>query len=147
MKITVEKANASDISFIASLEKDTFSMPQSEGELTKMLSSETNILLVAKCDGERAGYIGAYTVCRESDIVTVAVSNAFRRKGIAKALLNALFEALSGESDVLFLEVRESNVPARALYGGMGFCEIGVRKGYYKNPSENAVLYKRELKF
>ena len=112
-----------------------------------MLSSETNILLVAKCDGERAGYIGAYTVCRESDIVTVAVSNNFRRKGVAKALLEALFDALSEISDVLYLEVRESNTPARTLYSSMGFCETGVRKGYYKNPSENAVLYKKELQF
>lgn len=145
MKITVEKANESDIKFIASLEKDTFSMPQSENELNKMLHTDTNVLLVAKCDGERAGYIGAYTVCRESDIVTVAVSECFRRKGIAKELLKALFGSLSGESDVVFLEVRESNAPARSLYCSLGFCETGVRKGYYKNPSENAVLYKKEL--
>lgn len=134
-----------DIPFIAELEKATFSMPQSEAELLKMLASGNNVLLVAKCGEERAGYVGAYTVCRESDIVTVATAPAFRRKGVAKSLLISLFESLSGESDALFLEVRESNTAARALYSLLGFTETGIRRGYYKNPSENAVLYKKDL--
>ena len=134
-----------DIPFIAKLEKEIFSMPQSEKELLKMLDSESNILLVAKCDGECAGYIGAYTVCRESDIVTVATKPDFRRKGVAKELLRELFEELSGDSDALFLEVRESNTAARALYESLGFSEVGTRRGYYKSPSEDAVLYKKDL--
>lgn len=145
MKTVIEAATERDIGFIAELEKETFSMPQSVKELEKMLCSDTSILLVAKCGGENAGYIGAYTVCRESDIVTVAVAPRFRRCGIARALFGELFESLRENSDTLFLEVRESNSAARALYTSLGFTEIGVRKGYYKSPAENAVLYKKEL--
>ena len=145
MKITVDRATYADVPFIAALEKETFSMPQSEKELEKMIASDTNLLLVARCDGILSGYVGAYTVCRESDVVTVATSPSFRRKGVAKALLTALFDNLRGESDMLFLEVRESNIAARALYQSLGFGEIGIRRGYYKNPSENAVLYKKDI--
>ena len=145
MKIEILNAEHCDLAFIADLEKVTFSMPQSLSSLEKMLLSDDNVLLVAKCDGENAGYIGAYTVLRESDIVTVAVESSFRRKGIARALIAALFEKLSGSSDALFLEVRESNSAARALYESLGFEKIGIRKGYYKSPAENAVLYKKEL--
>lgn len=145
MKVTVSRAVEDDIAFIAALEKESFSMPQSENELLKMLASDNNILLVARYGDVRAGYVGAYTVCRESDIVTVATSPTFRRKGVARELLSALFESLSGESDAVFLEVRESNGAARALYQSLGFFETGIRRGYYKNPSENAVLYKKDL--
>lgn len=145
MKITVKKAAAADIDFAAALEKETFSLPQSHADLEEMAANDEKHLLAAFCDGERAGYIGAYTVCRETDIMTVAVTPEFRKKGIGRALVNALFDELKGKSDVLFLEVRESNGAARALYEQLGFCEIGKRKNYYKLPTEDAVLYKKEL--
>ena len=91
------------------------------------------------------GYVGAYTVCRETDIVTVAVAPDMRRMGVGKQLLATLADALSGNSDALFLEVRESNTAARALYTGMGFAEIGKRRGYYSHPTEDAILYKKEI--
>ena len=77
--------------------------------------------------------------------MTVATKPAFRRRGIAKEMITSLFDALSGESDALFLEVREGNFAARTLYASLGFFEVGMRRAYYKNPTENAVLYKKEL--
>ena len=145
MKIEVRKADISDIEFISVLEKETFSLPQSPDGFAEMIQNGEKHLLVALHDGERAGYIGAYTVCRESDIMTVAVSPAFRKCGIGKALVNALFDELSGVSDTLFLEVRESNSAAIALYSSLGFEKVGIRKNYYKLPTENAVLYKKDL--
>lgn len=145
MKITVKKAAAEDIDFIAALEKETFSLPQSHADLEEMAENGEKNLLVAFLGGERAGYIGAYTVCRETDIMTVAVSPAFRKNGVGRALVNALFDELDGKSDVIFLEVRESNSAARALYEQLGFCVTGKRKNYYKLPTEDAVLYKKDL--
>ncbi len=145
MKTEIRKAAESDLDFIAALEKETFSMPETREDFEKMLENPEKHLLVATCDGVIAGYICAYTVCRESDILTVAVLPAFRKMGIGRALVNALFDALSGESDALFLEVRESNAAARALYEGLGFMQVGMRKNYYKLPKENAVLYKKDL--
>lgn len=145
MKTEIRKALAGDIDFIAELEKETFSLPQSKKDFEEMVTSPQKLLLVATLDGERAGYIGAYTVCRESDIMTVAVAERFRQNGIGKMLVSALFEELSGESDALFLEVRESNLPARKLYSSLSFYEVGKRKAYYKLPTEDAILYKKDL--
>ncbi|MBQ6893479.1 MAG: ribosomal protein S18-alanine N-acetyltransferase [Clostridia bacterium] len=145
MKIEIKKAAVCDIDFITALEKETFSLPQSCGDFEEMAQNPEKHLLLAVMDGERAGYIGAYTVCRESDIMTVAVSPAFRKKGVGHALVNALFDELQGVSDAVFLEVRESNGAAIALYSSLGFKKIGVRKNYYKLPTENAILYKKDL--
>lgn len=145
MEITVKRATDDDIDFVSALEKETFSLPQSREDFSGMLSSPEKLLLVAVCDGERAGYIGAYTVCRETDIMTVATHPAFRKMGVGRALVNALFYELWGDSDVVFLEVRESNAAAKTLYEWLGFCQIGRRKNYYKLPTEDALLYKKEL--
>lgn len=145
MKIEVRRAAECDIDFIAALEKKNFTLGESREDFLKMLSAPDKVLLVATLDGEHAGYVAAYTVCRESDILTVAVESAFRKNGIGRALLDALFDALQGQSDALFLEVRSSNAAARRLYTSAGFCEIGVRKNYYKLPTEDAILYKKDL--
>lgn len=145
MRTEIRRATPSDIAFIAKLEAETFSLPQSAESLSEMANGCAKILLVATLDGEYAGYIGAYTVCRESDIMTVAVLPAFRKKGVGRALVNALFDELNGESDALFLEVRASNTAAISLYTSLGFERIGVRKNYYKSPTEDAILYKKEL--
>ncbi len=144
MKIEIRNACEGDVDFIASLEKETFSVPQSRDDFLKMLDGEKH-LLVAVCNGETAGYVSAYTVCRETDIMTVAVAPAYRKNGIGHALINALCEKLCGESDAIFLEVRRSNGAARRLYSSHGFFEVGVRKNYYKLPTEDAILYKKEL--
>lgn len=145
MKIEVRRAAESDIDFIAALEKENFTLGESREDFVKMLADGEKVLLVATLDGERAGYVAAYTVCRESDILTVAVESAFRKNGVGKALLSALFDALQGQSDALFLEVRASNDAARKLYLACGFSEIGTRRNYYKLPTEDAILYKKDL--
>ena len=145
MKTEIRKAFESDADSIAALEKETFSIPQSKDDFLEMTKAEGKHLLVATCDGEFAGYIGAYTVFGESDIMTVAVSPKYRKCGIGKQLVNALFEELCGKSEVVFLEVRASNVAAISLYTSLGFEKIGVRKNYYKLPTEDAILYKKEL--
>lgn len=80
-----------------------------------------------------------------SDIEMVLVSSAYRRKGIAKTLIeNAQNKLINLGVKKVFLEVRESNVPAKALYGGLGYKEISVRKNYYPD-GENATIMAKEL--
>lgn len=145
MKTEIRRACESDIGHIAALEKETFSLPQSKDDFLKMTASDEKHLLVATCDGNFAGYIGAYTVLGESDIMTVAVSPDYRKNGIGKLLVNALFNELCGKSKAVFLEVRASNSAAISLYTSLGFEKIGMRKNYYKLPTEDALLYKKEL--
>ena len=145
MTIEIRNAVKDDIDFIAALEKECFSLPQSHSDLETMVNDSAKTLLVASANGKLAGYIGAYTVCRESDIMTVAVAPTFRKEGIGKMLVTALFEHLCGESDAVFLEVRQSNSAAIKLYTSLGFENVGVRKNYYKLPTEDALLYKKDL--
>ena len=130
---------------IAQLEKLCFSDPWSESSIASELSNPLSCWLVA-VEGEKlAGYIGSQTVMGETDMMNVAVNPDFRRQGVAQTLILALVEALKAQgSHWLMLEVRDSNVPARALYEKLGFSEVGRRKNYYRNPKEDALILRKE---
>ena len=74
-------------------------------------------------------------------MTAIAVSPEYRKKGLAGKLLEALFEKIG--SAEIFLEVRESNQNAIALYQKYKFKQVGIRKNFYQNPQENAILMKR----
>ncbi|MCR5134526.1 MAG: ribosomal protein S18-alanine N-acetyltransferase [Clostridiales bacterium] len=77
----------------------------------------------------------------DAEIIMIATDPARRREGIGKLLLGDLIEeARRRKAGCIFLEVRETNFPARAMYRGAGFTEEGVRRGYYHDPPENAVI-------
>ena len=89
--------------------------------------------------------MGSQTVLDESDMMNVAVDPGFRRRGIAWALIETLIAVLSKMgSRCLRLEVRVSNENARALYARMGFQQLGLRKNYYHNPKEDALILGKE---
>ena len=136
--VTVRDACGGDIPAVAALETVCFSRPFRADDFAAMLTDPARTLLVAEADGAFCGYIGAYTVLDESDITTVAVLPAMRGRGAGRALVRALTEKVGGK---VFLEVRVSNAPARALYASLGFAECGTRKNYYESPREDAVLY------
>ena len=97
-------------------------------------------------EGKVAGFLILSTVLDEAEIIEVAVSENMRRKGIASELMDEVCEwcAKNGIAQI-FLEVRESNFPARAYYKKYSFAENGVRKNYYQDPVENAVLMSKKL--
>ena len=91
------------------------------------------------------GYVIFYYVLDEGEIARVAVDPAYRRKGAAARLLHAVEDFCEEKGiDRLMLEVRKSNVPAISFYREYGFAEDGIRKNYYKNPVEDAVLMSRK---
>lgn len=93
-------------------------------------------------DGEQLiGYVGAVQVLDQVDITGVAVDPAYQKQGHAIRLIEALIASLEVNTQV-FLEVRESNLAARHLYQRVGFSAIGVRKAYYSQPDEDAILMK-----
>jgi ribosomal protein S18 acetylase RimI-like enzyme len=93
---------------------------------------------VATLDGQIAGFVVSRQVADgEREILNVAVRPDFRRMGVATQLLQA---ELAGWPGAHFLEVRESNSPARQLYGRLGFQEVGTRPGYYENPPEAGIV-------
>ena len=94
-------------------------------------------------DGVLLGYGGISLVADEAEIITVAVSPAHRRQGIARALMEHMLYLAEDAWASVYLEVRASNTPARELYRSLGFAETGVRKNYYTSPREDAVLMMR----
>ena len=138
--------NESHVVQVAELEKICFSDPWSEKSVASELTNPLACWLVAEENGEVAGYIGSQTVMDESDMMNVAVHPDYRRKGVAEALVMELVEALKKrESRCLTLEVRASNDPAKALYKKLGFEQVGLRKNYYRNPKEDALILRKEF--
>ena len=141
------KMTEAHVAQIAQLEKLCFSDPWSENSVASELKNALSLWLVA-LDGDRvAGYVGSQTVMGETDMMNVAVHPDYRRQGIAEALITDLIRALKAEMDShsLTLEVRASNVPAIALYEKLGFAQAGLRKNYYRNPKEDALILRTEF--
>lgn len=135
-----------DVPQIAALERLCFSDPWSETSISSELENELSLWLVAETDGRIDGYIGSQAVPPDCDIMNLAVAPAARRRQLGRLLLQSLIDALHRRGiERLFLEVRPSNLPARALYDAFGFERVGVRKGYYVNPTEDALILRKEL--
>ena len=144
--MTIEQMKVCHVAQVAQLEKICFSDPWSEKSVASELNNPLSHWLVAVEDDAVLGYIGSQTVLDESDMMNVAVSPAHRRKGIAEALVLALADALREKGSVkLTLEVRASNAPAITLYEKLDFKPIGLRKNYYRNPKEDALILQKEL--
>lgn len=133
------------VSQVAQLEKLCFSAPWSENSISSELTNPLSCWLVA-LDGDRvAGYVGSQTVLDESDMMNIAVDPQYRRQSIAQALVEELVKCLARKgSRCLTLEVRASNAGAIALYGKLGFIQVGLRKNYYRNPREDAMILRKE---
>ena len=137
--------NKDHVSQIARLEAQCFSDPWSEKSIASELENPLSLWLVAEENGQVLGYVGSQTVLDESDMMNVAVDPRFRRQGIARALIETLIAELAKMgSRCLRLEVRVSNENARALYARMGFQQLGLRKNYYHNPKEDALILGKE---
>ena len=137
----ITEMNASHVPQIAALEEICFADPWSEQSIASELKSTWSYWLVALEADRVVGYVGSQSSIDEADIMNVAVHPDYRRQGIAESLINKLVCDLKTRgSHALMLEVRASNAPAIALYERFGFAVDGIRKNYYKNPTENAVL-------
>ena len=130
---------------IALLEQECFADPWSQQSIASELHNPLSLWLVAQEGQTLLGYVGSQTCLDETDMMNIAVSPASRRQGVARALIEALVSALRQHgSKQLTLEVRASNGPARQLYESLGFLQVGLRKNYYRNPKEDALILRKE---
>ncbi len=117
-----------------------FTDPWSPGDFAECLAVGMSIF-VAETDAALIGYVVGRSVLDEAEILNVGVAPPARRHGVARALVGALLAAFAGAAvRSVFLEVRESNFPARALYQSFAFQEVGRRPRYYRRPVEDAVI-------
>lgn len=137
----IRRATPADAGAIVNLEEKVFSDPWSEESVISTISTEGSMCYCAISDGEICGYIIARQIPPEGEIYRIATHPEKRRRGIASRLLLYAIKTERGRGlESLFLEVREKNTPARKLYTECGFTEIGIRKNYYKNPDDNAII-------
>jgi ribosomal-protein-alanine N-acetyltransferase len=112
----------------------------------KLASSVGGLLLVCEANTKLIGFLAARQIADEGEILNIAVRPDSRRRGVASALLLATLGEFQRSSIVrVFLELRESNLPARSLYERYGFVSSGRRKSYYANPTEDAVCMLKKL--
>ena len=142
----IVRMNAAHVAQVAAIEKECFGREGwSERSVSGELTNDLALWLVAVEGDTVAGYVGSQTVCGETDMMNVAVTAQFRRRGIAEKLVLALVDELKSiGSHCLTLEVRASNAPAQALYEKLGFTQVGLRHRYYQNPREDALILRKE---
>ena len=138
--------NEGHVAQIAALERECFSDPWSERSVASELANEYSLWLVAEQEGKVLGYVGSQSVPPEADVMNLAVAPESRKLGLGRALMCELMRRLRESGiDSLSLEVRESNFPALALYTKLGFSQVGKRPRYYVNPTEDALILRKEL--
>ena len=142
---SVVRVKREHLGSIAELEKQCFSEPWSEKSL-ELLLTDAAIGVLALRKNEVVGYGGMLFAPGEGQITNLAVSAAVRRQGIGAGILAALCEeARARDAEQISLEVRVSNTAAVALYTAHGFETAGVRKRFYRNPTEDAFVMLRKL--
>ena len=139
--IRIRLMSLDDLPEVMEIERENFSVPWSEQSFCDMMTSDHALFLVAESEGANLGYAGAVYAGDQADVTNIAVSDRNKRQGIGRMLLKELIAAIRerGVHEV-FLEVRESNEPAIALYRSVGFVPVGTRKKYYVDPCEDAIL-------
>jgi [ribosomal protein S18]-alanine N-acetyltransferase len=142
----IRPAQPADAGRLVPLERRCFSDPWSEVAFEELLRFPHTVALVAERDGDVGGYLIARAVAEEGEILNLAVRPEERRHGLGSRLLEAGLSALmEGGAHLVWLEVRESNAAAQALYRRRGFTAAGRRARYYKNPVEDALVLRMTL--
>lgn len=120
-----------------------------EGWSAESFRSETEktdgFVLYIEENGAVAALLCGYHAVGEGDITSVAVNPEYRRRGLALRLMERFEELLPDDTESIFLEVRGSNSPALALYEKCGFSRIAVRRNFYTDPVENAVVMSKKI--
>lgn len=151
--LRVRAAVAGDIAAVLALERGIAEAPHwTESDYAVILSGEglERCLFVAESDGELAGFAVGKVIDagadRLAELESVAVRNEMRRQGVGQALCHAVGEWCRAQgATVLELEVRAANAGAGALYGRLGFERVGLRRGYYRDPVDDALLMRLKL--
>lgn len=139
--VVIRAAVASDVPAMAEIERLAFSDAWPASAFRSLLRSTTARVRVAESEGAIVGYSVVMVVVDEGELANIAVAESARRGGGGRRLLEALLhEARESGVRSMFLEVRESNVGARALYAEFGFLPLGRRRAYYRDPDEDALL-------
>lgn len=145
--LTLAPMTLDDLDEVLGIERASFQTPWSRGafryELTENRVARSVVVRIGR---QLTGYLCLWEIGHEIHITNLAVHPSFRRRGIARALLGSILEeARRSGVELVFLEVRPTNVEALNLYESLGFRVIGRRKGYYFDTGEDALVMEARL--
>ena len=130
-----------DATGIAAIEAATFPDPWDYRSVMDLITAEGSMCFTAREGGRVVAYVIGRLIAPEGEIYRVAVDEKYRRRGIAYRLLDYAVKTSRGKGlESLFLEVRSQNAAAISLYRAYGFTEIGRRRGYYRDPTDDAIV-------
>ena len=138
-QVTVSVANIDDVKDIANIENNSFSTPWSEKAIRESMDAGT-IFYVACFNDKIVGYMGLSKIVGEGYVTNIAVLPEYRRLGIGEKILGYVIDNTKAELEFISLEVRVSNIAAISLYEKFGFERVGLRKRFYTNPQEDAII-------
>ena len=139
-------ARIADIDAVLDIERAAFGDPWSRSAFADLVDDLRVAFLIADAGGAVRGYVVAWFVLDEGEIGNLAVHASARRQGVGARLLDGAIAKVRGSDvDSLYLEVRDSNAAARALYASRGFAEVGRRKEYYRRPKEDALVLRLDF--
>ena len=139
--ISFRPLRAEDAEAVARIERESFPTPWSREDFWREASNDFACYIVALEDAEIIGFGGCWISFEEAQVTNIALTSAQRGRGLGKVLMAKLMRvAAERGAERMTLEVRPSNTSALRLYEGLGFAAIGVRKKYYQDNDEDAIL-------
>ncbi|MCH5286881.1 MAG: ribosomal protein S18-alanine N-acetyltransferase [Christensenellaceae bacterium] len=137
----IRRMTDADVDAVAAVEAATFPTPWSRDAFASEMRNAAARYLVAEVGGRVVGFAGAWIILDESHVTNIAVLKDHRGQGLGRALTAGLMQYLSNlGAAYVTLEVRRSNIIAQTLYESLGFIRLGVRKRYYEDNGEDALI-------
>jgi len=144
----IRKMTERDLDEVMIIEKDSFTLPWSRPSYESELQNQYANYLICDWEGEVAAYVGMWTLFEEAHITNVAVGRKYRGRGMGSVLmLEEEKLARSKKAERILLEVRPSNISALTMYKGLGFVTTGIRKQYYTDNQEDALVMTKYLDY
>lgn len=146
VRLRLRALRRDDVPRIMEIERASFSVPWQRNTFDSLLHRHDADLVGAERRGVLVGYAISWTILDEAELGNVAVAPEARGKGVGDTLVHAVLERIRERgATACFLEVRESNLPARRLYQRHGFEAVGMRRAYYSRPVEDALVMRLRL--
>jgi ribosomal-protein-alanine N-acetyltransferase len=141
MDLVIDFIKEEDIDDILDISSLSFAISWSKDSYIQELTNPIARYLVVKIDNKTVGFIGTWIILDEAHITNIAIHPNYRKQGIASELLTKFLNYCKGQGCRAFtLEVRSGNKAAQALYKKYNFKEAGIRKGYYEDNKEDAII-------
>ena len=140
-ELRIEPFDPSDLDELMEIEVRSFTLPWSRESYEELWPLDTIRIWMVRRGSELVGYYLVQAVGEERELHVIAVKPEHRREGVGRFMLDHLIaEARAQAAENIYLQVRPSNAAARALYGRYGFQPVGVRRAYYRDNSEDAIV-------